>query len=94
MRAHQRSQQAQENTSMDGSGINADHALLNAGPRKRGPRSEALRKILTRKRPKNILFDIRQVTVHDWSISHARRIRKDLDAVVATGGPNACAEVF
>ena len=79
---------------MDGSGINAGHAPLNAGPRERGPRSEALREKIARKRPKNTPFDIRQVAVHYWSISHARRIRKALDAVVATSGPNVCGEVF
>jgi len=79
---------------MDGSGINADHAPLNARSREPGPRSEALRKKLAIKRPKNTSFDIRQVAVHYWSIFHARRIRKALDAVVATSGPNACGEVF
>lgn len=80
---------------MDGSRINADHDPLNAGPRDRGPRSETLRKIVAGKRPKNTSVDIRQVAIHHyWSISHARRIHKDLDAVVATGGPNACGEVF
>lgn len=79
---------------MDGSGINADYAPLNARPLEPGPRSEALKKILARKRPKSTPFDIRQATVHYWSISHAIRIRNDLDAAIASGGPNACGEVF
>jgi len=79
---------------MDGAGINAGHAPLNAGPRERAARSEDLREKIARKRQKNTSFDIRQVAVHYWSIFYARRIRKEVDAVVATGGRNACGEVF
>jgi hypothetical protein len=79
---------------MDGTAICAVHAPFDAGPRDRRPRSGALNKKLARKRPKNTPFDIRQVALHYWSILHGSRIRKNLDAVLVTGGPSACGEVF
>lgn len=79
---------------MDGSGICADHAPFAAGPRDRRPQSEALNKKLARKRLGTTPFDIHQVALHYWSISNGSRIRKDLDAVLVTGGPSACGEVF
>jgi ATP-dependent DNA helicase RecQ len=60
----------------------------------RRPQSEALNKQLARKRPKNTPFDIHQVALHYWSISNGSRIRENFDAVLVTGVPSACGEVF
>lgn len=79
---------------MDGTAICAVHAPFDAGRRDGRPQSEALNKKFARKRPKNTPFDIHQIALHYWSISHDSRIRENLDAVVVTGGPSACEEVF
>ena len=79
---------------MDGTAICAVYAPFDAGPRDRRPQSGALIKTMDKKRPKNTPFDIRQVALHYWSIPHGSRIRKNLEAVLVTGGPSACGEVF